>query len=308
MPIKIVVNGYYRSGTTWIWKVLKNELKEHLCFYEPLNPRLANIIQLERRFKSKFFLHSEFLLQEYINLDDSDLLKILRNHPNNNSVGFYGDAQLLKYFDIFNDMKENILLQANRLHFHVDLISDRYGPKLIHIIRNPVNIFLSIKKIKNSLRKNNETSFIKQIAINFTGFMILKNFFYINNEFRWINKYLGSTIDVNKKDKFFTREYYKRNYFAKFIFIWVLSNYYAIKSIERHNGYLLVYDHLRQNNSAALDKMFDYLGINNYSTVLYDEKEYKRTSQYNSKIEKVIQMFSIEEEFSYILKMTNMKL
>ncbi len=38
--LKFVFNGYYRSGTTLIYRIMELSNPEALVLYEPLNPRL----------------------------------------------------------------------------------------------------------------------------------------------------------------------------------------------------------------------------------------------------------------------------
>ena len=273
MGIKIVVNGYFRSGTTFLWGFLKDSLKEHSCYYEPLHPDLSNAIRRETYEKKENKIHKSYLWQEYIKLDKEKINEILRNNPNVNLNGIKNDEEVLNYFNIFDKLKNKTLLQPNRLHFHLDLISKKYNPKIIHVIRHPLDVYLSMNKMYYNVCDNSGQKILKWIlkSIIFQR----ASGFNLNKEYNWIIKYTG--YPLIKHNNWITKYFNWRDNFGKFLVIWTISNYYAIKAVEN----------IKVNYNTPVIKKGNY---------------YKFNPKQIKKVLKSIKKYQIEKEFNYIIK------
>ena len=117
MAIKYIINGYFRSGTTLLWKLMSESLNTTQCFYEPLHPKLSEFIY-RSNMDSIDELHGFNLWNEYIRLDEPIKKKLVEYHPNLTYQRFTWD-DLKKYFDIYQSIDNDVLLQTNRPHHHL---------------------------------------------------------------------------------------------------------------------------------------------------------------------------------------------
>jgi len=85
MSIKIVINGYYRSGTSFIGEELR-KVSGYNLYYEPLHPQLSQILKDQSDSNSTVTsrLHELDLWRDYSRLEEKDRLRILVNHPGRN--------------------------------------------------------------------------------------------------------------------------------------------------------------------------------------------------------------------------------
>ena len=87
MAIKILINGYYRSGTTMLFHQVNNALPvDSVGFYEPCYPLLGLVVRNEDSTKIQN-LHGSTLWKSYQNLAEDVFEDLLRNHPNPDKKG-----------------------------------------------------------------------------------------------------------------------------------------------------------------------------------------------------------------------------
>ena len=301
MPIKIVVNGYFRSGTTFIWKYLKESLRDYACFYEPLNPELALYIKKEKHTKRKDRMHNEYLMQEYLSLDEGTLNRLLLNHPSTNKSGIYNEEALKAYLDIFHNLPCNVLLQPNRLHFFLDLFFNEYKAKVIHIIRHPLDVYLSMQK---AYSYNYNSSITKSILKKMLKVFAIQNKYDVDKDYKWIAKHTGYPYASLES---WNIKYLNRfDYFSKFVVVWVVSNYYAIKTIEKNGGLLVAYEEayeeLLQNPEEVLFKQLSvYLNTDLKSaSAIKNNNYFKFSGRDFKKFQNIISQYKLEKEFEYI--------
>lgn len=301
MAIELVVNGYFRSGTTFIWDFLKSTLDEsnYLSLYEPLSPEMAIMIRKEKQdYKNR--LHNKFVFKDYLKLDEQDLLNILRNNPNANLFGIDSDSSLENYLDIFHTLNEKIFLQPNRMHFHLDLVFENYTKKVIHVIRHPLDVYLSITQGAYKLVDSKYKRLVHEIL---KPFFLVKSF-EIEKQYQWINLKIG--YPYTYKDSINLRVVNKFNTFEKFVVVWVVSNYYALKSIEKNCGLLVVYEDLLVNPNENTHKIASYLELELKDIPNVRKDNYfKFDHKLINKINKVVHKYSLDDEFKYILKQVN---
>lgn len=293
MSIKFIVNGYFRSGTTFIWKSLKDTLPRYLGLYEPLHPKLAEHIQKARIDHTKDPLHNEFLWDDYLAIEKEKMNSILLKHPNMTFFGIQSKEKLQDYLDEINTIKQDVFLQPNRMHFFLDLPKQRYNAKIVHVIRNPIDVFQSMR---SAYYKN--TPFwlfpIKKITENYN--LQKKNAFQVHQDLHWIIKHQkkSSPPNILKRIKL---EY---DLFGKFVFVWVISNYSAIRSIENNKGYLLVYEKLTQNPRKEFLKLCQFLQIECKTYPKVQSKEKATYKKLQKKFSNKIKEYNLQKEYEYI--------
>ncbi|MFM1998577.1 MAG: hypothetical protein RL204_524 [Bacteroidota bacterium] len=293
MAIKILINGYYRSGTTMLFNQVNQSLpSNYIGFYEPCYPLLGLVVRNEEPNKiSK--LHGSTLWKSYQNLDESDFIKLLRNHPNTNKLGIANDKALLQYLDVFNGFNKDSFLQTNRYHLFLEEIKKEYSPTLFHIIRDPNSVYDSIKKAYTG-----NTSGIKKIIKKIRLAFGPGDFFGNKTEFSYLIQKTGKpkVIYQNWKLKYFS----KPNFYERVIINWTLSNYYALQSIARNGDKLIVYEEMMKQPTKVFSEISQLLGFIVAQPQELRNQEYspllsKKTLLYNT-----IQKFKLEQEFEYI--------
>ena len=104
MSIKLILNSYYRSGSTYFFDAVRNNNPDLKCYYEPLNPGLSKMIDSKM---NKFGLHKGYgysdILEHYYLLSSDITSKIYRNLPMM-SQGSFLDINIKNYMDIFDQM------------------------------------------------------------------------------------------------------------------------------------------------------------------------------------------------------------
>lgn len=290
MAIEVIVNGFYRSGTTMIWDILKKSNINKKIFYEPLNPYLMYYIKLEAFSHKPNPLHNMLLFQEYIETGPRLIEKISSKQPMFNQAFPEDRNKLFEYLDIFQDV-DNSILQVNRLHFHLTDIHNLYNAKLIHIIRNPFDVYKSIVVdfYKNHYHSKWKLKYFIQYKLRKKYYLHFDHF-DIRTMYEFIQKKYGYGIDslIAIDD----------DSFKYFLVDWIVCNYYAMRSIEEARGLLLTYEEIIVDSEKALNKIYQYTNlkvdgsdINNKHKYMYDYKKKYDLSKYtrNSMLDEMSQ-------------------
>ena len=297
MPIDVVVNGYFRSGTTFIWNYLKTELekKGYLSFYEPLSPDLPLLLRKEIKENKKNYLHDMFVFKDYFSLGEGYLLKIIRDNPNANEIGILSTCLLKRYLDYFHELEQKVFLQPNRLHFHLDLVFENYTNKVVHIVRHPLDVWLSIRKSSYALVESKVKKFIHE----FLKPIKLKDAFEIDKQYNWIISKLG--YPYNFRDSLSIRILNKFNAFHKFVVVWTISNYYAIKMVKKFGGLVIPYEFILNSPEEFKELLSCFLGV-----TLQDLPRVRKGNCFKfdgnlvRRFYHILSRYKIEDEFMFI--------
>lgn len=255
MSIKIVLNGYFRSGTTFLGSYLKECFKHYKYMYEPLHRNLPYEVRKEAQNKAKNVLHDKFLYTDYQTLDESLLLKLYINRSNWEGIGTTSHPFLLKeYLKVFDSCPSDFTLKINRGSFFLDMINESFHPKIIHVIRHPLDVLASIE---NAYFRDN-ISLPKSIIRRIFKPFVFHKAFGIKDDFNWISRHFGVPVDQQNS---WRKKYLERtDYFGKFVVVWTLSNYWALKQLKGFNGLLLPYEFVLTNPEKAKNQIGKYLG------------------------------------------------
>jgi len=188
------------------------------------------------------------------------------------------------------------MLQANRMHFFLDVAKD-YNAKVIHIIRHPLDVFASMERVYEEDKKSKLRSTLKKMGKVY-GFQKL-NSFDLDKEFKWINKHIGyPTYSESFVEKYFK----EHDYFGKFVVVWTISNYYALKNVEKNNGFWISYEEAVEKPERTFKKISKYLEIQyKESPKIKKKNSFKFRKKDLEKLKRKVKEYGIEEEFNYVI-------
>jgi hypothetical protein len=290
MAINFVINGYFRSGTTFFWSIIKQNFQNNV-FYEPLHPSLPNNIWITDNID---YLHQKDIWADYRELSFIEKLKLCRSHPSAKTDICLNDDLLINYYNIYNRLDNDCGMQFNRAHFHLDIFHHTYKCPVVHIIRHPMDVYASIMKIiyVNQSIKN------KLLYIFYRKFIILNNFEVIR-DYKWINTFIKqfNSFEKSRKSLFQNISFYE-----KFIIVWIMSNYYAIKSIEICNGLVIAYEELIDKPQEMASELFRHLNLGdlNISENIIISSRYNHNREQIKNFILIIKKHHLVKEYEYI--------
>jgi len=211
------VNGFFRSGTSAVWGNLKNSNDEALVFYEPCHPQL---IKLSSDSEVVDELHGMKLWLEYASLQK----ELLSSHPYI-SGSAYG-VRLKEYVELFEEYSlnegKNLILQSNRWHFELlNFVRNDY--MVIHIIRSPGDVFMSMKKVY----ERSDNLMLKKVNRGLLDYY--SDGFW---EFGFLVKYLSGIYSNQYLNMSRVKSNLLLNLEEKFVLIWVLINFNVIRMLQ----------------------------------------------------------------------------
>jgi hypothetical protein len=240
MPVKILINGYFRSGTTAVWAAFKKANPEITTFYEPCHERLPLILDVSET--GEDVLHGRSLWEEYnnFNVTAGDIRKV---HPNIGSVYPADTESLFRYVRYFDALGDNIGLQTNRWHEFVGDIGLHFKIPVVHVVRNPLDVYASFGEsmYKNRSRKEKLKGWIKK-------HVLFEDYFYVKEVF-WFTKDRSALGEKSYRGPLRKIKLSRFSHFEKFFYSWVYYNYYAIQGCKSCGGFFVAYERL---NSCAL--------------------------------------------------------
>ena len=292
MPIRIIVNGYFRSGTTYLWHLMKRAMENEHCYYEPLNDHLALYVRHEMLNKKAHPVHGIRLWEEYVKLDPAMLDKLLKNHPSTTKDGISSEVALGDFLDIFDQIDSPVLLQTNRLHFFLQYAFERYSAKVVHVVRDPIDVYLSMQETYRYNRSSAKR--LLKMAVAHWGF---RGAFDIERDYDWIRRRVGfPPAELDSWRLLLTRQ--RIDSFRKFCLVWTISNLVAVRTTERVGGYILPYEKLVKEPAETVLDLSRYLGI---ALPTPDEKHHAQRRKVRSSMIRrardAVRYLQIEDEY-----------
>lgn len=288
MPVKLVVNGYFRSGTTAVWELLKQNNCNSIVFYEPCHEKLPLILDVVN--DEEDVLHGKKLWNEYFEnkIYSSDIRKV---HPNLGVVHPSESRKVLEYTNIYHELAGDVVLQTNRWHEYLYDIHKEYDAVVVHLIRNPIDIYASFEE---SLFKNRKgISLLKAYVLRY---FFREDVFYVDEAFKFLKHRSAKGED---RYRGIYRKIYLKLYsrFERFMYAWIIFNYQALIDCKKSGGFVAVYENLGQGDLA------NYLALNGYS---FDESLLKPNrldfidKEEMGRLSYVARKIGLESEFEYI--------
>lgn len=261
--ISAVFNGYFRSGTTFFgYKLFKNE--DRIILYEPFSPNIMAMEKTEKLHKIDPWVdYSHLKFQRYLNKFIKIHNKLKKENPMLFSTEFTYYEPALNYL---NKISLNLILQPNRLHFILDKIVEKYKCPVVHIIRNPIDTWIShinppkeIKKIKHIF-----TIPPRKFLIEHRNKPIIQKVYTIFNKkvFPKIIPesvfFIGGTWNILSK-RFPLKG---RDTLEKFLECWTYSNYYAWKAGQDNKKIMIIYyEEVTKNPKKWIPKIEKHLEL-----------------------------------------------
>jgi hypothetical protein len=190
-------------------------------------------------------------------------------------------------------MSSDSFLQTNRYHLFLSVIKNEFEPITIHVIRHPLNVFASIKKAYSG-NATGIKALVKKIKLLFDA----GDFFGNKSEFAYLLQRTGkpSSIYQNWNLKYF----FKPTFFERIIVNWTISNYAALKAIEKNGNKLVVYEELVSKPSEVFAELSETLGfIVSAPDKIKNTKE-EISKEASIKLLHTLRKFNLESEFEYI--------
>lgn len=293
MAVKIICNGYFRSGTTLLWSILKNNFKEYNVYYEPLHPSLAYYINSKVKQGEKDKLHGIALWDSYLNLSFEKKIKILKFHPNLSKDRFDW-ISLNNYITKFDESEIDSILQTNRVHFFLEELYKEYQCKIIHVVRDPYEVYSSMKK---AYEESNSIGIKRILKKSLPKYMF--DFFEISSEFDWVVKHYG------KPSSYFSvlsNKRIKLNTFEMFCVVYCINNYVAIQSCKDY-GLVLSYNKLLLEPESTLKNLFNFLEIDmkvKPEIKTRNKESFKEKKHFYKRFDRVITKYNLVDEYEFI--------
>lgn len=264
MPIEFVFNGYYRSGTTVMYKIIRESNSrsnfETLTFCEPLHPLLFNEINNNNaKILHGFDPWDAYRTQYFKNIEEAYKLyhTKLRKKYGEDIIPF--DLNEVKpLFNLLHQLNIDVILQPNRCHFILKHIAKKYDCKFIHIIRNPIDCWIG-QTLEPLARRIGRYKLIYNIRKLFIGRFVLTSYlptrswikgFYINSNYNIIQNIFK--FEINTQD-----------ILDKMLVVWTYCNYHAFKQAEEcDKGMVVYYEQVTKEPEKWFKIMSDFSGVN----------------------------------------------
>ncbi len=238
----VIINSYFRSGSSIIWKIIKEENPGAVVYYEPCH---SHIIKKSKE-AGNDSLHGMVLWEEYSGFSE-DLFKV---HPYLSEgfprsylgLGDYGDFLCEKAYE---ESKKPVL-QTNRWHYFTPYFSDR-GYDVMQLIRHPYDVINSIYGLAFK-SDNNIPYVIKKIFLS----LGLVDHFEQQQFFEYVTS-VSSTSSLPGKSKKILN--IKLGFKDKVLFSWVKANTFVLRNCEGKSGFSVVsYDKLCSGDPEEIEK------------------------------------------------------
>jgi hypothetical protein len=252
MPVVAIFDGFFRSGTTLVWNILKQSNPECLVFYEPLKPTLFAEIEAYRA--TVHPLHQLRLFDEYHRCGPGFIHQLQNAHKR-----YYRNRSaenLCRYLALFQALPDRVVLQTNRLGPYFPEVAAALKPQLYFLIRNLEDVLRSMTTFIDTVYTRQEKSWKQRIS---RGLCRLRN---IHPE---AMRFGGLPLIECIHDRFgiprqWTDRAYRRSIardpLRTFVLAWVLYNYTAFRSLNRLQG-LFVYEDLVRDPERFQDCLRD---------------------------------------------------
>ena len=151
----VILNGYFRSGTSILWRLLRDANPARAVIYEPCHNDLFTAIEMARNGRHSD-LHQFPVWGDYLTLSEVQLARLRWSHPCLAGRVLPGDtAALLRYLATLRSVfGSDAVLQTNRWHFQLGQLAEA-DAEIFHVVRNPLAVYRSIVVGSDYRRRRN---------------------------------------------------------------------------------------------------------------------------------------------------------
>jgi len=274
MTIRLVFNGYYRSGTSIMWWIIKRSNPEMLHLYEPLAPKwlekLKNYKKEGYHFDSPLPIWEDYYRPEFQKIKDEYIRAWLNIKKRYIMDILPRDIrEVAPLLDILENISTNVVLQPNRFHLILKDVSEHYNLRFIHIIRNPIDIWFShslkpltrlskvrtryalikpfVKHISKVLYKSRDSKVTKWLILHWPNLEATRNAFYLDSLHRLVSAYFKFPPAKNNLDKLLIN--------------WTLLNHSAWQQSKSGKGMIIYYESLVKSPERHFKRMEQFTHI-----------------------------------------------
>lgn len=213
----VVVNGYFRSGTSILWRQLKTANPDRKVIYEPCHNDLFRAL-LRARQGQVNDLHKFKTWNTYFALDEDALQRLRWSHPNLDGHVLPASYPALAWYikNLQAVFGENAVLQTNRWQFYLGDIA-RDGAETLHVIRNPFSVYASISSNGDLKKRRNPLEKLRRL---------------LNPS----NRFYGWQMrqEIGRRYGHRCHGWQRLQPFETFVYCWVLSNHAALDALGHH--------------------------------------------------------------------------
>ena len=255
--ICLVFNGYYRSGTTIMWWIMRESNPNMLHIYEPLSPDVS----LDVSGNLHGISIGKAIVEEYKRLPKLEEFRKIREKTNFTLP--FDLNQVKGVMDFLHDLDIPVIVQPNNFHFILRDISKKYGCKVIHIIRNPVDTWIAstcLDPATTHLLTPKTMIFYKlawiglkvipKASLNILAMSRINKGYYLEEEFESICNHF-------KYDKNLVRDFLDKR-----LTVWSFCNYIAWKQIKScKHGMIVYYEDIVKDPRYWFEEMENFSGV-----------------------------------------------
>ncbi len=267
--IHVIINGFHKSGSVLLWWIVKKSNPNSLCFYDPLDPKLFDIIYNPPQNSYKPLIWIDYLSDEFkeVELVFRHHHEVLRSkYANLLGSRFEYDVlpkevgEVSPLFDTLNEIHPSIVIHSNRCHFILDKLAECYQCKFIHIVRNPIDTWVyyissnSSSGIRSLLvRKMLRALKDKPFVGNYTLTKLIPKCRFVATKHHLLADYklLCNYFDFNEPD----------DLLDVLLIVWAFTNYEAWKQSQCGKGMVIYYEDIVQAPKFWMRYMRDFTGV-----------------------------------------------
>ncbi len=299
-----VFNGFFRSGTTWFFRIIAESNPDLIVLYEPFHRgiwrTLLNTIHYERELtpaehtvgkigqamsivglpqpkKQGKQIFSAMLgsIPTFSSFNPWKLAyctEKFRKHKDKFAQFFkYYGSLYIPYprwhhvemlFDVCKDVGEDIVIQANRLHVYLDLIHDYYKVPIMHIIRDPVEVFISFTHSFLRTTRKPWYRVFSFVSPEHEFFLDVCHKVLPKTIFGLYGSYVEASVLFPKEHAAFVEAGGKEQLLDMFLFAWTFFNLKAVRDARSRQGIkILQYDDFCAHPSDYFDEIASFFNI-----------------------------------------------
>ena len=243
--IELVMNAFPRTGSTILWRMVKEARPDALHLYEPLHDKL--FILLDDEGDKSSVLHGVPLWQDYFKVDRKTVHEMRLKHRDCTNLLRLQDIQ--RYLDVVDAIPERLILQPNRMHFILRDLAQRYDCKVLHLTRGPADCFLGFVEIFEMFGSALTKDYNWWID-NICGFVT----FFKNQYESMVMKFNAPLVT---------------GFLDKWVVVWAYQNYYAVDQADGKDVMAVSLEDI--TDGAGVQKIEDFTGLK-LKTDIIDKK------------------------------------
>lgn len=130
MPISLIINGYFRSGTSMLYNMVRQSNSDLVTLYEPMYTQIF-----------RDALNTKPKTDCYQTLEQETLRQLRKRQPRE----YIGTSfqKWIPFFDVIHAVPQQVFLQMNRAFLLLRDLQQRYGCRCVQVIRNPADVYMS---------------------------------------------------------------------------------------------------------------------------------------------------------------------